>query len=315
MECLRNDSRRGYAGTRRSTWCRVVRPMFVSGALALALSIGAGGSASGQSADRQAVSDRFTTTLPNSSTGRMFAADFFDPGDRAAKPPVARKVVIELHPGSRWDTYAVPQCKATDAELVLLGSRACPAESRVGQNEVLVDHGFPQPARFTTSDVTLLNNANELILVSQIRGLLGVSRNVIRGKVNENSFEISAGFIPGTGPDGGARKRERATFPPRSSVINRVVRNYLTTPPICPESGFWVNRATYTYADGVVQTSTSRSPCVKKKRRCHKSKKRRFSLRKKRCAKGCGRAGVRKAGHARRCRSPRPGSGVIRRTH
>lgn len=130
---------------------------------------------------------------------------------------------------------------------------------------------------------------------------------------SENRLEISAGFIPGTGRRGG-EKTPTSDLPSAFIGDQRVARNYLTTPPICPKSGFWANRATNTYADGVAQTSTTRSPCVKKKKRCHKSKKRRFSLRKKRCAKGRGRAGVRKAGHARRCRSRRPGGEVIRRT-
>lgn len=291
-----------------------LRPALLSATAALALSTCVAGTASAQTADRQTVNDQFTSQLPKSSTGRNFAADFFNPTDPAAKPPVARKVVIELHKGARWNTDAVPQCKATDAELILMGPAACPAASKVGENVVLVDHGFPEPNRFTTSDVTLLNNANELILVSEIRGVPNVPRNVIRGTVDKNRLEISAGFIPGTPPDGGARKRERATFPARSTMLGRRVRNYLTTPPRCPKSGFWTNRATYTYADGVSQTSVSRSPCVKRRRHCQAAGAGRFS-KGRRCGRACGRAQANGPSRPGRCRHGGMRGGSGRRWH
>ncbi|MEJ7786845.1 MAG: hypothetical protein WKF96_18745 [Solirubrobacteraceae bacterium] len=216
--------------------------------------------AGARTADRQVVSDLFTSQVPDSSTGRTFAVDFFDPADPAAMPIPARKVVIELHPGARFDTNAVPQCKATDAELLILGPSACPAASQVGTNEVLIDHSFPPPGpRYTISDVKIFNDADALILLGESRGAPFIPRTLIRAPVSENRLEISAGFIPGTGPFGGARKRERADFPARD--------NFLTTPRKCPKSGFWTNHATYTYADGISQTSFTRSPCVKKHRR------------------------------------------------
>src|SRR5437868_4744414 len=38
-------------------------------------------------------------------------------------------------------------------------------------------------------------------------------------------------------------------------------RNYGTTPPACPASGFWQTRVTLSYADGSVDTISPRSQC------------------------------------------------------
>jgi hypothetical protein len=68
-------------------------------------------------------------------------------------------------------------------------------------------------------------------------------------------------MVPGTPPDGGAAKSQRGRFEPRSSVRGGAQANYITAPPECPDSGYWVNRITWTYRDGVEQTAESHSPC------------------------------------------------------
>lgn len=213
----------------------------------------------GAAETRQTYSDTFTTKLPGTSTGRDFAVDFVNPEDPEAKPPAIEHVFLELHPGAHFDTSAIAQCRASDAELIAIGAEACPEASRVGENVVVVDTGFPGDARFVTTDFVFFNNRDELILLGTIRD--GGARVVLRGKIRDNTFEIDIPFLPGTPPDGGADKSERATFYERSSVEDGSERNYLTTPPRCPKSGYWTNRVTYTYRDGIKQTSESRSPC------------------------------------------------------
>jgi len=218
---------------------------------ALALAAPADGQSS---APRQSYSDRFTTDVPGASTGRVYAIDYFNPDDPDGKPHAFSHLHLELAEGARFDTTAVVQCKATDAELILLGAAACPADSKVGIDETLVDTGFPGPGRYFRVDFAFFNNQDELILLATVRE--NGARVVVRGQIGENTLDIENPLVPGTPPDGAAARSQRGQFFERSG--------YLTTPPTCPKSGYWVNRITYTYRDGVEQTAASRSPCVRR---------------------------------------------------
>src|SRR5688572_19284349 len=96
---------------------------------------------------RQTYSERFTTDLPSTSTGRMYTIDFFNPDDSEAKPHSFSHLHVELADGARFDTAALPQCKASDAELMAAGERACPEGSRVAEDETVIDTGIPGPGR------------------------------------------------------------------------------------------------------------------------------------------------------------------------
>jgi hypothetical protein len=210
----------------------------------------AGGEAAGQGPPRQQVSDTFTTQEPGAPSGRSFAVDFADPADPEGKPPAIARVELELAAGARFDTAAVPRCDASDAQLIAQGATACPARTRVGRGEILVDTGFPGPARFVPNDVTFFNARGALVILIAPRDT--GARVVLRGRVAGRRLTIEVPPLPGTPPDGGANRRERATFDPSP---------YVVTPPVCPAGGDWVNRVTYTYRDGVRQTAESRSPC------------------------------------------------------
>jgi hypothetical protein len=208
---------------------------------------------------RQTYSDLFTTDQPGASAGRALAVDWFDPENRDGKPHSFSSLRLELAQGARFDTSAVPHCTASDAELMAQGASACPEGTVVGVDETIIDTGFPEPNRFLTSDFVFLNNEDELILLSTVRE--NGARVVLRGRIRDNTLAIDVPPLPGTPPDGGAATRERATFYPRSTVRDGRRRNYITTPPTCPSSGYWVNKVTYAYRDGVTQTTETRSPC------------------------------------------------------
>ena len=213
----------------------------------------------GTEAPRQTYTDTFTTEVPGAATGRTYAIDYLNPEDPEGKPHSFSQLRVELADGARFDTSAIPRCNASDAELMAAGPSACPAETQVGTDETVVDTGVPGPGRYFTVDFAFFNNEDQLILVASVRenGL----RVVVRGKIHENTLVIDNPFIPGTPPDGAAAKSQRGRFEPRASVRDGVQLNYLTTPPTCPERGYWVNRVVYTYRDGVKQTAESRSPC------------------------------------------------------
>jgi hypothetical protein len=208
---------------------------------------------------RQTYSDLFTTDVPGASTGRTYAIDWVKPNDPEGKPHSFSHLHVELAEGARFDTSAIPYCEASDAELMVAGAGACPPESKVATDETLLDTGFPEPARYATTDIVFLNNRDEVIVLATVREI--GARVVLRGRVGENTIDLDVPILPGTPPDGGAAKRQRGQWDPHSSVRDGEQVNYLTTPPTCPASGFWVNRVTYTYRDGVTQTAESKSPC------------------------------------------------------
>jgi hypothetical protein len=199
---------------------------------------------------RVEYSDAFTTRTPSSPSGRAFHDEFFDARDANAKPPPVQHVHVQFPKGTRIDTSAVPLCTASDAELMAEGASACDPKSQIGSEVFSFDTGVDGPNRIVTNDIAFLNNTDELIILTQERQT--GARVVVRGKVTRDTVDFELTPLPGTPPDGGADKREDATYP---------VTGWLTTPPTCPKSGRWEFRVDYTFRNGEKVTKTSDSPC------------------------------------------------------
>jgi hypothetical protein len=211
--------------------------------------------ATARESDRQRASMKFTTEAPGQPTGLRVKIDYFDPDDEDAKPPAVSVVLEKLARGARIDTSVPARCGASDAELIAEGEDACPSRSRVGDGEITIDTGFPEPGRFLAVDVTFLNNDSELIFLSTERqsGARVVSRAPIEGR----TFTSTAPPLPGTPPDGGAID----TVDVKLDRISDGGGAYLRTPRRCPDSGRWVNKLRFTYRDGETRSERSGSPC------------------------------------------------------
>jgi hypothetical protein len=231
---------------------RTALPTIALGAVAAGLAVPATAAA-----DRARVeyTDAFSTRTPGSAAGRTFTAEFFDAADPNAKPPPVAHVHVDLPEGARFNTNAVPQCPATDAQVMAEGAAACPAGSRIGGGEIVVDTGFPEPHRTLTSDFTLFNAREAVILMAQDRESGG--RVVVRATVRERTLDLDVPPLPGAPPDGGASRRERIVVDPATGPGGA----WLTTPPQCPADGAWVMRTTWTFRNGEQQARESRSPC------------------------------------------------------
>jgi hypothetical protein len=232
---------------------RTARHTITLGVLAAGLAAPAGASAGHAHVE---YTDAFSTRTPGAPAGRTFTADFFDSADPAAKPPPLTHVRVELPEGARFDTSAVPQCTATDAEIVAQGAAACEEGSRIGGGVIDVDTGFPEPERTLTSDFTFLNARDALILIAQDRK--NGARLVLRGVIRERTFDLDVPPLPGTPPDGGANRHEVIKIDPATGPGGA----FLTTPPTCPADGAWVLKTTWTFRGGEEVTRESRSPCV-----------------------------------------------------
>src|SRR4051812_37293143 len=62
--------------------------------------------------------DRFTTTAPGASSGRQEETDLVNPQEPNGKPESFSHVHVEFAPGTIVDTRALPECGASDAELM-----------------------------------------------------------------------------------------------------------------------------------------------------------------------------------------------------
>ena len=209
------------------------------------------GTASGQ---RQEASLELTSAKPGKSTGLELRIDYVNPSDPAAKPPAVRRVVETIARGARFDTGAPDLCTASDLELMMLGPDACPSGSIVGSGEITLDTGLPG-ARRLTSNVTFLNNTGQLIFLASLPP--APVRLVIRASQGKRAAISEAPFLPGTLPDG-------AAIDTVSVELDRIVTergSYITTPRRCPRARRWVNRTSFTYADGVTETVATRQRC------------------------------------------------------
>ena len=210
---------------------------------------------------RQTAKVKFTTKQPGAPSGLIFKVDYANPDDPAAKPPAVRRVVEKLARGARFDTAAPEPCTAADPQLMLLGTAACPPGSAVGTGHLTLDTGFPGPGRIVDVGIDFFNNANELIFLNQ-PGPLDSPRVVVRSAVTDRRVISEAPFLPGTPPDGAAIDTVDARFHAATREAGGKTRSYVTTPPRCPQRGYWLNRVTFTYFDGASQTVRSRSRCT-----------------------------------------------------
>lgn len=211
--------------------------------------------AAAQSGSRQTAELSFQETEPGVPTAAALKIDYVNPDDPSAKPPAVRRVVEQFAEGTRIDTSVPELCGATDPQLMLQGAEACPAGSRVGTGTVTVDTGLPEPGRFIVADAVFLNNTDELILVSTDRA---TGANVVtRAAVEGDRIVTELAALPGTPPDGGAIDVVDFRM---DEVVDAKGRGYVTTPPSCPAGG-WLNSISFTYADGVTQSTSNGSGC------------------------------------------------------
>jgi hypothetical protein len=214
------------------------------------------GAAAAQSPAIVTYDDTFTTRTPGAPSGRIFIDTFTNADDPDAKPPSVSNFQLQLPPGARFDTDAIPQCTAADAELMLQGAAACPEDTHIGGELFLADTGFPEPNRYITADVVYINADDAIIAVGTDRAT--GARLVNRGTVAPDGEEISVPMLPGTPPEGAAVVREEASF---EALTGPEGEPYLRTPPRCPKRGYWVLTGTYSFRNGDEQTLESRSPC------------------------------------------------------
>jgi hypothetical protein len=194
----------------------------------------------------------FLSSKPGASSGLHTLISWSDPGEPYAKPKPVKRFEFTFERGSRFDTRALPVCRASDLVVRRLGKRACPAASKVGAGST---HAIAGPGIPVTTKVTLFNaRRRKIIVLVEVAGrTLTEWRDVVRGRTLEVNAVIPGG-ISLTGLDITLPKHERRYKGKR--------RAYFRMPKACPAGGMWTTTATFEYVDGSSQRLASASPCA-----------------------------------------------------
>ena len=197
----------------------------------------------------------FTSRDPGASAGVDVRLLYKRPGRPKAKPVPVRQETFTFPAGTKFDSEVVPPCTASDVELMLRGSSACPwSWVGAGHGDTIMT-GFPGQGE-TPIDVDVLLDGAEVKVVSRPKGFpfWFVTHGRTRGRVTTITIPRS----PGGPPDGESALRRVHNFFPARSRDDDV---YTRTPPTCPRSRVWTFRARFTFADGVVEHDVYRMRC------------------------------------------------------
>ena len=159
---------------------------------------------------------------------------------------------VRGNPGTKFDTSALPRCRASDEDIANLSVRACPRSSKIGtvKGQGLIVTGNP----FNTI-ATLFNGRRQIIVVVRLVDdgrLITYFRDDVRGGSVAVNLKI---------PGGVALTRFEAHVPRHYRRYKGKRRAYLRTPPTCPPSGVWTTTAIFTYRDGSSQQRATTTPC------------------------------------------------------
>jgi hypothetical protein len=223
----------------------------ICAAVAATAAVAAPNASAGPRADYRQM---FTTSIPGKSTGTDTQILYKNPNDPEGKPSPVRREVFTFPAGTTYDETVVPDCNASDAEILALGKDACPPASHMGGSigDTAIT-GFPGPE--TAVDVDGWDQHGDLVLWGRDHQFgIGAVTHAVR---KNQTVTVEVPLTPGAPPDGGSLRRVHHVFPARSAGK----RAYMRTPRKCPRSRVWTFRAQFTFADGAVERDVYQMPC------------------------------------------------------
>jgi hypothetical protein len=208
--------------------------------------------ASSAGAQQSDFSLQLASRVPGVATAMRLYIVYRDPADPNGKPSPIRHLAIAAPPGLRID-LGVPRCPASDQQIMVFGTGACPADSQVGTGGLIAITGFGPPLDPFATDVTIFNAGQGWIEIVRDHSS-GATLADDRIQIDGDTLTGNPPAIPGAPPDGQTAVRTiDFSFPATSG--------YITTPPNCPAGG-WVSNAAFTFADGSTQHVSSVTPCA-----------------------------------------------------
>ena len=107
----------------------------------------------------------FSSATPGAPSGLDVSAAWSDPGAVNGVPKAVTKLEFVGPPGTKFDTSALPRCRASDEDIANLSVRACPRSSKIGsvKGQGLIVTGNP----FNTF-ATLFNAPRQIIVIVRL---------------------------------------------------------------------------------------------------------------------------------------------------
>ena len=202
------------------------------------------------------IEQMFTSSVPGTPTGSTFKGTYHAAGDPSGDPPYMRGMTFHPPEGARYDTSVPDRCTATDAEIGLRGPSACPAGSHLGSGTGTAK----AMGQVNEVPIEMFNNADEVILIIRSPGVYTISRGKIAPDQSV-TFKSPTCYpsvnVAGCPVDNALQLGSQMVTP----AYVRDGRAYLTTPPTCPESGYWETPVYFWWADGTDETIVTRQPC------------------------------------------------------
>jgi hypothetical protein len=192
----------------------------------------------------------YLPTKPATSGGIETFMTWSDPGEPNGKPKRLTRIQFRFNPGTRIDTRALRQCRASNTDVRIQGAAACPKASRLGFATSRVLTASTPPDR---TQITFFNAPRQIIVLVRVEGrTLAVYRDDIAGRVVTVNLDL---------PSGLSLLELRATIKRHSKGRGKRRRVYFRTPPVCPPSGEWTTTVVFTYVDGSSEQLADGSSC------------------------------------------------------
>jgi hypothetical protein len=206
------------------------------------------------------IENRLTTTEPGAPTGSHFEGRYHAAGDPEGDPPYLRRMTFYPPAGMRYDRSVPDRCSASDLQLQLEGSGACPPGSRLGGGKAYGKFMGNE----TELNVETFNNTDEIVMVIRTPIVTTVSRGEFGpdGSITFESPTCYPALPPGCPVDTALQLGSSVAQEPYTRTVDGEVRAYVTTPPTCPESGYWEQPVRFWWADGSEETMVPRAPCA-----------------------------------------------------
>jgi hypothetical protein len=202
----------------------------------------------------------FAKKAPGVPTAVSFGTDRFAytaPPLGQAADRVATTVFV-MHPGTRTDTRAVPNCTLATLEG---NPDGCPAGSKVGTGTATAITGLSglDPVSF---EVTVYAARNGLL--AHLSGLT-IQNIELAMKGNRITANVPRICSPGGSLEDGCSNGDTVlkTLSVKLNARKRGTRALVRTPRRCPASGVWTNKAIYTFVNGDTETQTAATKCRK----------------------------------------------------
>jgi hypothetical protein len=198
----------------------------------------------------------FSQKHPAKSTGFKTDIETSDPGAPGGVPKATNVITVSFPSGTKFNTSALPQCKATPTNTAPVTTGAC-NKAKVGTGHSVVE---AQGLGAIPGTITAYNAKNAIIFYVKSQFGSTTLPVVLKGSLKGSKLVTNVGSQV---PSVGGLKLVITTFQLNIGAHKSGKKLYATTPKTC-SGGKWVVKSHVTYDDGTAANYVSApSACSK----------------------------------------------------